>query len=80
MVNRVLAGHGSVGNDLYGRLDGCYNTEIPQRVQDLDQAKTLLEEAGMAGMSIDLFAPDDTAGLPELIAVFASRPRAPGSP
>jgi len=78
MVNRVLAGHGSVGNDLYGRLDGCYNTEIPQRVQDLDQAKTLLEEAGMAGMSIDLFAPDDTAGLPELIAVFAEQAKGAG--
>ena len=73
MVNRVLAGHGSVANDLYGRLDPCYASDIPQRTQDLEEAKRLLEEAGQAGMTIDLFAPDDTGGLPELIAVFAEQ-------
>ena len=78
MVNRVLAGHGSVANDLYGRFDPCFNKEIPQRVQDIEKAKALLEEAGQAGMTIDLFAPDDTAGLPELAAVFAEQAKEAG--
>lgn len=78
MVNRVLAGHGSVANDLYGRFDPCFNKEIPQRVQDIEKAKALLEEAGQAGMTIDLFAPDDTAGLPELAQVFAEQAQAAG--
>ena len=78
MLNRVLAGHGSVANDLYGRFDLCYAKDIPQRTQDIEKAKQLLEEAGEAGMTIDLFAPDDPAGLPELIAVFAEQAKAAG--
>jgi peptide/nickel transport system substrate-binding protein len=78
MVNRVLAGHGSVANDLYGRFDPCFAKDIPQRVQDIEKAKQLLEEAGQAGMTIDLFAPDDTAGLPELAQVFAEQAQAAG--
>lgn len=73
MVNRVLAGHGSVGNDLYGKLDACYAKDIPQRTQDLEQAASLLADAGLAGTTFDLFAPDDTGGLAELIAVFAEQ-------
>ncbi len=38
----------------------------------------LLAEAGQEGLTIDLFAPDDTAGLPELIAVFADQAKAAG--
>ena len=78
MVNRVIAGYGSVANDLYGKLDACYNTDIPQRTQDIEKAKQLLDEAGQAGMTIDLFAPDDTAGLPEMIAVFAEQAQKAG--
>lgn len=73
MVERVLSGYGSVGNDMYGLLDGGYPNDFPQRTQDIEAAKALLEEAGQAGMSIELFAPDDTAGLPEYITAFASQ-------
>lgn len=73
MVQRVLSGYGSVGNDMYGLLDAGYPDDFPQREQDIEAAKALLEEAGQAGMSIELFAPDDTAGLPELITAFASQ-------
>ncbi len=78
MVNRVLAGHGSVANDLYGRFDPCFAKDIPQRVQDIEKAKALLAEAGQSDLTIDLFAPDDTAGLPELAAVFAEQAKAAG--
>ena len=37
-----------------------------------------LAEAGQENLSIDLFAPDDTAGLPDLIAVFADQANAAG--
>jgi peptide/nickel transport system substrate-binding protein len=77
MVQRVLSGHGRVGNDMYGRLDPCY-PDFPQREQDIEQAKALLADANQANLEIDLFAPDDTAGLPELIAVFADQANAAG--
>ena len=73
MVQRVLSGYGAIGNDMYGLLDSGYPKDFPQREQDIDAAMALLEEAGQAGMSIELFAPDDTAGLPEYITAFASQ-------
>jgi peptide/nickel transport system substrate-binding protein len=73
MVQRVLSGHGRVGNDMYGVLDPCYPADFPQRVQDIEQARQLLREAGHEGLTIELFAPDDTAGLAELAAAFAEQ-------
>ena len=72
MVDEVLAGFGSVANDLYSPLDSAYiGDELPQRDQDIPAAMALLEEAGQAGMTVDLLAPNDTAGLPELIQAFS---------
>lgn len=78
MVQRVLSGHGRVGNDMYGVLDGSYPKEFPQRVQDIEAAKALLKEAGQEGMEIELFAPDDTAGLAEYITAFAEQAKEAG--
>jgi peptide/nickel transport system substrate-binding protein len=78
MVQRVLSGHGSIGNDMYGLLDGSYPKDFPQRVQDIDKAKALLAEAGQSDLSIELFAPDDTAGLPEFATAFASQAKEAG--
>ncbi len=73
MVDEVLAGFGSVANDLFSPLDAAYiGDELEQRVQDFPAAMALLEEAGQAGMTVDLFAPNDTAGLPELIQSFST--------
>ncbi len=77
MVQRVLSGHGRVGNDMYGVFDACY-PDFPQREQDIEAAMALLAEAGQEGLTIDLFAPDDTAGLADLIAVFADQASAAG--
>lgn len=78
MVQRVLSGHGSIGNDMYGLLDGSYPKDFPQRTQDIEKAKALLAEAGQSDISIELFAPDDTAGLPELATAFAAQAQAAG--
>jgi len=78
MVQRVLAGHGRVANDMYGVFDSTYPDDFPQRSQDIEAAKQLLKEAGQENLEIDLFAPDDTAGLPELAAAFAEQANAAG--
>lgn len=78
LVERVLSGHGSLGNDMYGILDGSYPKDFPQREQDIEAAKQLLADAGQSDLSIELFAPDDTAGLPELITAFASQAKEAG--
>jgi peptide/nickel transport system substrate-binding protein len=79
MVEQVLAGYGRVANDLYGPLDAAYiGDELPQRQQDLDAAKALLAEAGASDLTIDLFAPNDTAGLPEMAQLFAEQAKGAG--
>ncbi len=78
MVQRVLSGHGRVGNDMYGVLDGSYPKDFPQREQDIEAAKALLAEAGQENLSIELFAPDDTAGLPEYVTAFAEQAKEAG--
>ncbi len=78
MVERVLSGYGRVANDLYSPFDAGYAGDLPQRVQDIDAAKALLQDAGQADLTIDLFAPNDTAGLAEMAAVFADQAKAAG--
>jgi peptide/nickel transport system substrate-binding protein len=79
MVEQVLAGYGRVANDLYSPLDAAYiGDELPQRKQDLDAAKKLLADAGKSDLTIDLFAPNDTAGLPEMVQLFAENAKGAG--
>jgi peptide/nickel transport system substrate-binding protein len=73
MVDQVLGGFGRVANDLVSPLDAVHlGDEPPQREQAIAAAMALLEEAGMADLEIDLFAPNDTAGLPELVQAFST--------
>lgn len=79
MVEQVLSGYGRVANDLYSPLDAAYiGDELPQRKQDLDAAKKLLADAGKSDLTIDLFAPNDTAGLPEMVQLFAEQAKGAG--
>ncbi len=59
LLATVLGGHGEIGNDLpIGRQQEYYNTDLPQREYDPDQARFLLKEAGMEGLSVELSAAD----------------------
>jgi peptide/nickel transport system substrate-binding protein len=78
MVQQVLGGHGSVGNDMYGRFDTCYPTDIPQRDQDIAKAKQLLAEAGRSNLTVDLVTSPAAAGLVEAAQVFAQQAKAAG--
>lgn len=46
MIDQAMSGLGALGNDMYGRYDAAYPSDVPQRVQDLPQAKALLKAAG----------------------------------
>jgi peptide/nickel transport system substrate-binding protein len=78
MVEQVLAGFGRVANDLFSPLDANYAKDLPQRTQDIEGAKKLLADAGKSDLTIDLFAPNDTAGLPEMIQLFAEQAKEAG--
>jgi len=77
LVKRVLQGQGRVANDLYSPGDPTFNNTIPQRKQDLAEAKRLLTEAGFAeGLDVELVT---TVGIGLNSAlVFAEQAKAVG--
>ena len=54
MIDQALGGFGFLGNDLYSPFDPAYNDQLPQRKQDIDQAKSLLQQAGQSDLQIEL--------------------------
>lgn len=57
IVDQVYSGHAAVGNDIFGPTDAGYNDTLPQREQDIDEAKALLAEAGYPdGVDVELTA------------------------
>jgi len=70
LLEQVLSGSGSVANDLYGRYDPAYNSSLPQRVQDLAQAKSLLQQAGHSGLTVELVTSPVFQGIVQAAEVF----------
>jgi peptide/nickel transport system substrate-binding protein len=78
MVQQVLSGQGSVANDLYARYDPVYASDLPQRKQDLEQAKSLLKQAGREGLSVELVTAPVFQGIVEAAQVFAQQAKGAG--
>ena len=78
MVDQVLSGYGTVANDLYSPFDSCFNHSLPQRQQDIAQAKSLLKQAGKEGLTVDLHTTNGAAGMVESANVFATQAKAAG--
>jgi peptide/nickel transport system substrate-binding protein len=67
------AGIGEIGNDLFGKHAAYYNAALPQRHQDIDQAKFLLKKAGAENLSVTLYSSTVVAGMLESANVFAQQ-------
>jgi peptide/nickel transport system substrate-binding protein len=68
-----------VGNDLMADyLDPLYDHSIPQRVQDIEQAKSLLKAAGKEGLTVPLTVSPITAGVVEAAQVLQQQAKAAG--
>jgi peptide/nickel transport system substrate-binding protein len=78
MVEQVLSGFGNVANDLYARYDPMYASDLPQRNQDLEQAKALLKQAGKANLTVELVTAPVFQGIVEAAQVFAEQAKGAG--
>ena len=80
MIDQALSGYGSIGNDLYAPFDSAYaGEEFPQREQDIDQAKSLLKQAGQEGLQVELFTGDDIGSVgPATANLIAQQAKAAG--
>jgi peptide/nickel transport system substrate-binding protein len=57
MVDKILLGHGAVGNDHpIGPANQYYASDLPQLEYDADRARHHLKKAGLDSLSIDLSA------------------------
>lgn len=77
MLDHTLAGYGRIANDLYAPFDPAY-LHVPQRTQDLEQAKSLLRAAGHSSLSIDLPTSEVATGLNAMCQVFAQQAKGAG--
>jgi peptide/nickel transport system substrate-binding protein len=78
MRELVYGGHGYQGNDIFGRTDPEYDTSIPQRHQDIPQARYLLKKAGHESLTTTLVTGPIKAGAVEMAEVFAQQAKAAG--
>ncbi len=80
MVEKILFGYGSVGNDHpIGRGQQYFNTDLAQTAYDPDKAKFYLKEAGLDSLSVTLSAADAAfAGAVDAAVLFQNSAESAG--
>ncbi len=79
MIDNALSGYGRLGNDLYAPFDVAYADDLPQREQDIEQAKSLLKKAGREGLQVQLFTGDDIGSVaPAAASLFVQQAKKAG--
>ena len=76
LVQNVLSGFGTVGNDLFGKGTPNYASSIPQRKHDPERAKALLKQAGHDGLNLTLYTSSAAPGMLESATAFAQQAKA----
>jgi len=79
MIQQALGGFAWLGNDMYAPFDPGYPSDLPQREQDLEQAKSLLSQAGYDGLTVELITSDAVgSGMVSAAQVFAEQAKGAG--
>ena len=68
----------SSGNDIVGKGLPCYDDSLPQREQDIDQAKSLLKKAGQENLTVLLQTSPIFPGFVESATLLAEQAKAAG--
>jgi peptide/nickel transport system substrate-binding protein len=78
MLEILFSGHGTLGNDVFGIWSADYDHSLPQRHQDIDQAKSLLKAAGHEDLTVQLVTSDIGQGTVQAAQVLAQQATAAG--
>ena len=78
MLKVIFDGNGTVGNDIFAIAAPDYDHSIPQREQDIPQAKYLLKRAGQEHLTVTLVTAPIAQGTVQLAQVFAQQASAAG--
>jgi len=77
MVQQAYSGLGEIANDMPCPGDPGY-PDLPQREQDIEQAKSLLKNAGYEGLTITLNTSAQNGGMVNSAQVYAEQAKAAG--
>jgi peptide/nickel transport system substrate-binding protein len=78
LIANAISGFGTVGNDIVGKGLPFYDNSIPQRTQDIAQAKSLLKAAGQANLKVTMQISDAIPGFVESATLLAQQATAAG--
>jgi peptide/nickel transport system substrate-binding protein len=78
LVAGAISGFGTVGNDIVGAGLPFYDTQLPQRVQDIAQAKSLLHKAGQDNLTVTLMTSPVISGFVESATLLSQQAKAAG--
>jgi peptide/nickel transport system substrate-binding protein len=78
LVSNAISGFGTVGNDIIGKGLPLYNSSLPQRVQDIAQAKSLLKAAGQQNLHVVLKTSSIIPGFVESATLYAQQATSAG--
>lgn len=79
MLEQAYNGVGWIGNDMYSPFDAGYPSSLRQRDQDLEQAASLLKQAGYEGLTVELVTSDAIGnGAVAQAQVFAEQAKGAG--
>ena len=78
LIDGALNGYGTVGNDVVGKGAKYYDASLPQRVQDIEQAKSLLKSAGQSNLTVELDTSPIFPGFVESATLLAQQAKDAG--
>ncbi|MEX1235523.1 MAG: ABC transporter substrate-binding protein [Roseovarius sp.] len=79
IVEKILFGYGTVGNDHPISPSMPYAADLPQREQDLDKARYHLKQAGHDNLSVEISVNDTLlSGATNMCTLFSEQARAAG--
>lgn len=79
MNELLFNGLGAIGNDLFCRFDKTYDSDLPQRHQDIPQARFLLKQAGYDNdLTISVVGAEVAAGAVQGCTVLAQQAASAG--
>jgi peptide/nickel transport system substrate-binding protein len=78
LVSDAISGFGVVGNDIIGKGLPLYDNSLPQRTQDIAQAKSLLKAAGQENLRVLLKTSQIIPGFVEAATLYSQQATAAG--
>jgi peptide/nickel transport system substrate-binding protein len=78
LIEQAISGYGRLGNDIPAIQDPLTTTRLPQRHQDIPQAKSLLKAAGMSDLKVTLVTGPAVPGMIQMSEVLAEQAKAAG--